>query len=245
MVSSILPGATSATTLGVDPRYTRQNAAQPQTLGQSGDGDRVDLSPAALSSTRDSVRAGIAQIQETLALGHEAQSMLVQVQGAAREAGLSQSDLNALLQSYAQRAAATVTRGATLAAGDDLSIQAEPGAAGVTIAGVDLRLKSDPTSSDIIAVSADASADDPSLPATAQKSLDALQTAMSRLMDSVRSLEAHQGFLGAAEGASSVRDLDADGARLLALQVRQGLQSAGVGAIANVEPQSVLALFKA
>lgn len=245
MVSSILPGATSATVLGVDPRFTRQTTPQPQANGGSVTGDRVDLSPAALSATQDSVRSGIAQIQETLALGHEAQSMLVQVQALAREGGVSQSDLNALLQSYSQRASGAVSRGATLAAGQDLSIQAEPGAAGITIGGVDLQLKATPGDGDIISVPENASVSDPTLAGSAQKSLEALQTAMSRLMDSARSLEAHQGFLGAAQGASSVRDMDADGARLLALQVRQGLQAAGIGGIANVEPQSVLALFKA
>lgn len=245
MVSSILPGATGVTTLGVDPRYTRHGSVLPQAQQQASSGDRVELSTAALSATQDSVRGGISQIQETLALGHEAQSMLVQVQAMAREGNVSQDDLNALLQSYAQRANATIGRGVALAAGEDLSVQAEPGAGGVTIGGVDLRLKSEPANGDILSVSADASADDPSLASSAQKSLDALQTAMNRLLDASRSLEAHQGFLGAAQGASSVRDLDADGARLLALQVRQGLQGAGVGAIANVEPQSVLALFKA
>lgn len=245
MVSSILPGATSVTTLGVDPRFTRQGSVASQAQQQSSSGDRVELSSAALSATQESVRSGITQIQETLALGHEAQSMLVQVQAMAREGSVSQDDLNALLQSYAQRANATIGRGVALAAGEDLSVQAEPGAGGVTIGGVDLRLKSNPADGDILSVSADANASDPSLASSAQKSLDALQTAMNRLLDASRSLEAHQGFLGAAQGAGSVRDLDADGARLLALQVRQGLQGAGVGAIANVEPQSVLALFKA
>ena len=140
MVSSILPGATSATALGVDPRFARQNTAQPQSSTANVAGDRVDLSAAALSATQDSVRAGIAQVQETLALGHEAQSMLVQVQALAREGGASQSDLEALLRNYAQRATGAVSRGATLAAGQDLSIQAEPGAAGITIGGVDLQL---------------------------------------------------------------------------------------------------------
>ena len=62
----------------------------------------------------------------------------------------------------------------------------------------------------------------------------------------VRGLEAHQGFLGAAENsvAGVRRDLDADSARLLALQVRQGLEGAGPSPIANVEPQAVLALFR-
>jgi hypothetical protein len=61
----------------------------------------------------------------------------------------------------------------------------------------------------------------------------------------MRSLEAHQGFLGAAEAASVRSDLDADSARLMALQVRQGLESANNLAIANTEPQAVLSLFRA
>jgi hypothetical protein len=41
------------------------------------------------------------------------------------------------------------------------------------------------------------------------------------------------------------RDLDTDAARLLALQVRQGLEKTGASPIANVEPQAVLTLFRA
>jgi len=79
-----------------------------------------------------------------------------------------------------------------------------------------------------------------------QRSLEKLQEEMSRLLEQVRALEAHQGFLGAAESAAAVRgDLNADTARLLALQVRQGLQAAGAPSIANVEPQAVLSLFRA
>jgi hypothetical protein len=68
---------------------------------------------------------------------------------------------------------------------------------------------------------------------------------MGRLLDSARALEAHQGFLGAAEGAAGMgAALDADGARLMALQVRQSLEALGAASIANVEPQAVLALFR-
>jgi hypothetical protein len=95
-------------------------------------------------------------------------------------------------------------------------------------------------------VPARARADDPTLPAAVLRSLDKLQDAMNRLLESARALEAHQGFLGAVEGAANVRgDLDADGARLMALQVRQGLEASGAAPIANVEPQAVLMLFRA
>jgi len=111
---------------------------------------------------------------------------------------------------------------------------------------VDLRLKSEPGVTDVIGVSLEAQLDDAGLGQAVQRSLDTLQDSMNRLIDSARALEAHQGFLGAAEGAMGVRnDLDAESARLLALQVRQGLQSLGGASIANAEPQAVLTLFRA
>lgn len=240
MVSSIVPGATSANVLGVDTRFSR-DAPQPQRREDAAQADRVELSGASIAQARESVRAGIAQVQEALALGSEAQSMLVKTQVLAR-AG-AQDELDATLSGYTQRVDAAIARGARVAAGEDITVYAEPGAAGVTIAGADLRLKA-PGAGDIISVSTNAQADDPELAANAQRSLDALQGAMSKLVDSARALEAHQGFLGAAEVADVRADLDAEGARLLALQVRQGLEAAKQAPIANVEPQAVLSLFR-
>jgi hypothetical protein len=243
MVSSIVPGAASANALGVDPRYTR-NAPTAQRRDDASSTDRVELSGASIAAARQSVRDGIAQIQEALALGHEAQAMLVQVQGAARSG--SQDDLKAALNTFAQRLEAALERGARLVSGDDISVQAEPGGAPVAIEGADLRLKTEPGFDDVLSVSSEASVEDTALPQAVQKSLEKLQEAMTRLLESVRALEAHQGFLGAAENAAGVRsDLDADSARLLALQVRQGLEAAGAAPIANVEPQAVLSLFRA
>jgi hypothetical protein len=125
-------------------------------------------------------------------------------------------------------------------------VQAEPGGDSVTVSGADLRLKQDPGAGDVIQISSNARASDSDLLKLAQNSLDALQKAMDSLLDAARSLEAHQGFLGAAEGTSAANaDFDADGARLLALQVRQGLDAIGGKSIANVEPQAVLSLFRA
>jgi hypothetical protein len=140
-----------------------------------------------------------------------------------------------------------VAQGARLVTGESVQVQAEPGGAPVAIEGVDLRLKDAPQDEDVFAISKNASVSDVDLPQALQRSLDALQSAMAQLMDAARALEAHQGFLGAAEGAAAgVRtDLDAEGARLLALQVRQGLQAMGAAPIANVEPQAVLSLFRA
>lgn len=240
MVTSIVPGAAGVSTLGVDTRFVRGAPERRDSAAQNAAGDRVELSGAALAGARESVRAGIAQVQEALSLGHEAMSMLLKAQAVARGEG-SQADLDAALSSFAQRLEAAVARGPHLAAGNELAVQAEPGSAPVVIDGVDMSL-----GGEVVSVAADASAEDPALAQEAQRSLDKLQDAMSRLMDSMRALEAHQGFLGAVEKAANVRsDLDADGARLLALQVRQGLEAAGAAPIANVEPQAVLTLFKA
>ncbi len=243
MVSSITPGAAGATSLGVDQRLARGNVT-PQSRGASAAaGDSVELSRASITSARDSVRNGIAQVQEALALGHEAQAMLVQINAAAKLG--SQDDLQSALSAFAERLEAAIARGATLVTGGQVNVQAEPGAAPLAISGVDLQLKAEPGDDDVLSVSTEAQASDPALPQAVLKSLEKLQEAMTRLLDSVRSLEAHQGFLGAAEAANIRGDLDADTARLMALQVRQGLEKSGGVAIANAEPQAVLALFKA
>jgi hypothetical protein len=244
MVSSIVPGTTGAGAHGVDGRYTRNAPGAQRREDVAQHADRVELTGAALAAARESVRAGIAQVQEGLALGHEAQAMLVKVQAAAR-AG-AQSDVDAALAAFSLRVDAAIARGTRLVAGEQVTVQPEPGGAPVAIDGIDLRIKDEPTLADVISVSARARADSPALAQDAQRSLEKLQDAMGRLLEAVRALEAHQGFLDAAEGATAVRaDLDADTARLMALQVRQGLQAAGADAIANVEPQAVLALFKA
>jgi len=240
MVSSILPGTTGAGALGVDTRTLRpMTPAQQRRDEPNVQGDRVELSAASLAAARESVRAGVAEVHEALALGHEAQAMLVKVQALAKSG--DQGDLDATLAQYAAKLDAAEARGARVAAGQEVAVQAEPGGAPVTIPGVDLRL-----GGAVIAVAAGAQAADAGLAALAQRSLDALQGEMSKLLESARALEAHQGFLGAAELALGVRgDLDADSARLLALQVRQGLQAAGATSIANAEPQAVLSLFRA
>ncbi|MEZ5970183.1 MAG: hypothetical protein R3C31_00055 [Hyphomonadaceae bacterium] len=233
MVSSIVPGASNNNTLGVDTRYSRPT--QPQRRDDAVEGDKVELSSAALSGARESVRTAMAQVHEALAAGHDAQAMLVKLQALAKSG--DKAGVTDLLSAFSQRVDAAIGRGAFVLAGQDVSVQAEPGAAETTIAGVDLRL-----GGDTLLVSADASADEATVQ-LAQKSMENLQAAMGNLVDSARALEAHQGFLGAAE-AGARGDYDADGARLLALQVRQGLEAAGVS-IANAGPQAVLSLFRA
>lgn len=245
MVSSITPGATGANALGVDTRYARPQSQTTTLKRDDVQSDRVELSASGLSAARESVRAGLTQLHQALVAGQDAQSMLLQAQDIARGEG-DTGQLDGLLAGYAKRVDSAVSGGANMLAGGDVTVQAEPGSSPVTIPGLDLRLKAEPSDTDVIKVSADAKADDADLLQKTQQSLEALQAQMERLLETARSLEAHQGVLGAAEGAtSSVRhDLDADGARLMALQVRQGLAAVQTDAIANVEPQAVLALFR-
>lgn len=233
MVSSIVPGASNQNTLGVDTRFQRTGQTQQRPAETAG--DKVELSSAAITNARESVRASMAQVHEALAAGHDAQAMLVKLQALSKSG--DQAGVTDLLSAFGQRIDSAIGRGAFVLAGQDVSVQAEPGASSVTIPGVNLKL-----GGDILTMLADAGADDATLQA-AQKSMENLQSAMGRLVDSARSLEAHQGFLNAADAAAR-GDIDADGARLLALQVRQGLQAVGGMSIANAEPQAVLSLFR-
>jgi hypothetical protein len=257
MVSSIVPGATNAGALAVDARPvdTRPvDARQARAFGQSdlnndksASGDRVEVSgPAAWAAARESVAGGLGQVQLALGLARDARTMLLKAQSLAGDPGSSQGDLDAALGDYSSRFNAAVAQGGALISGQGVNVQAEPGGASLMVAGADLALKAEPAPGDPILVSKNASlADRAGLSQTAQQSLDRLQGVMERLGEAQRALEAHQGFLSAAQNAaSSVSDLNADGARLLALQVRQGLEGAGAGPIANVEPRAVLALFK-
>jgi hypothetical protein len=228
MVSSIVNGAT-ANTVGVDPRLTR-TPSQGGTIGQdkSSSQDRVEISgPAALAASRDSVANGLSQVQQALSVARDAQSTLLQVQSG----DLSGDDVTSALQDYATNYS-DAAQSNVLVTGQDISVNAEPGSPPITISGADLSLNG-------LGLSGNPSAGD------TQSALDRLQSVTDSLGDASSALQAHQGFLGAAQNAvSSVSDLNADSARLLALQVRQGLE-ASRGAIANVEPQAVLALFRA
>lgn len=235
MVSSIVPSATGANVLGADARYARP--AQPQRREDAARGDTVELSGAAITAARESVRAGMSQVHEALAAGHDAQALLVKVQTLAKSG--DQAGLTEALNAFSQRVETAVGRGASVLAGEQVAVQAEPGAAPIMIPGVDLRL-----GGAVIHVTADASVGDAALLQSAQRSMENLQAAMGRLVDSARALEAHEGFLGAAE-AGARGEFDADGARLLALQIRQGLDAVGGAPIANAEPQAVLQLFRA
>jgi hypothetical protein len=251
MVSSISPGTTGASALGVDPRYTRAASGAVQQRNEASvSADRVEIGDASSwLATRESVQAGLTHLRAALSIGQDAQIFLGKVQELATaspdDADAAQAELDKLLADFDARVRAAIEDGASLLSGQSLSVQAEPGALPINVAGLDLQVKDDP---DGVLALGHGAAVDGDLAKAAQASLTALQQGLERLAEATRALEAHQGFLGAAQGAANTNvrtDLDADAARLLALQVRQGLDAAGGAAIANVEPQAVLALFRA
>jgi len=110
MVSSIIPGAAGTNVLGADTRYARP--AQPQRREDAAGGDKVELTGAAINSARDSVRAGMAQVHEALAAGHDAQATLVKALDLAK-AG-DEASLADTLKAYNQRIEAAIERGASM-----------------------------------------------------------------------------------------------------------------------------------
>lgn len=248
MVSTVQPGAVGAgNTLGVEARLQRNTAPTPRAADPSArGGDSVQISGASLAAARESVRDALSQVQAAMALGRDAQGLLVNIQSLISE-GAGQEKLDDALVAFSGRVDAALSQGVRLVAGEDIVVNAEPGAAPTVAHGVDLRLRAAPTAADVFQVSSEALIVDPGLAQAAQVSMDKLQAAMTKLADVARALDAHQGFIGAAVSAvaGSIRhDLDADGARLLALQVKQGLESSGGRSIANAEPQAVLSLFR-
>lgn len=242
MVSHILPGSSAgANALGVEQRLGR-GPTQGGTISEdkSAQRDRVEISaPAALAAARESVANGLTQVQQALQVARDGQTMLTKVQGLAGDASASQADLAQALAEFAKSFQAAAHANA-LIKGHDISVNADPESPPLTIRGADLSL-----GGDVIGVQDDASIADSALAGAAQDGLDRLGAVIEHLGEASSALQAHQGFLGAAQNAvSGVTDLNADSARLLALQVRQGLEASG-RAIANIEPQAVLALFRA
>jgi hypothetical protein len=111
--------------------------------------------------------------------------------------------------------------------GESVDIAAEPDASPFAVAGFDARLTS--------------------TNAEALEGLRAqLRQHLARFESLSRELDAHAALLDAAEAARGARTgLDADAARLLALQARQGLEADGGLAIANANQHSVLDFFRA
>lgn len=256
MVSGVNSGGVSGLTQGAASLANAQ-ARQKPTLtllnAQSGEhGDQVRLGEAALwTAARQSVVEGLSQLDKAIAAGESVQRTLLDLQDAARAYGedpsIGREKIDSLMKDLAEAAGKAEAAGVRLVRGGAISIAAEPGGAPINLQGLDLQVRAAPGEADTIQVAAELDLSDggAALLQSAKTSFDRVRTQLGRLEEARSALTTHRGFLGAAENALGVaNDLDADGARLLALQVKQGLEQAGAQSIVNVEPQAVLALFR-
>jgi hypothetical protein len=231
MVGSINPSTTGA--LGVDTRPARSQLTLPTRREDAGGiqdkTDALNEARAMWRAAQDSVTDGVAALDLALAAGREALSRLNEIGSIARDGGDAQPALDAF------RKGLELAR-SSLLQGGAVEVSAEPGGGRITVEGVDLTALRLPAKAGDV--------DPATLARLAQDSAALVQQHLTRLETASRSLETHARFITEAAGSIGVRtDVDADGARLMALQVRQGLEGADL-AIVNASPQDVLALFK-
>jgi flagellin len=219
---------------------------------ETGQGYRTEISGA-----RAALGKASGSLDLALAAGREAANIVSQMRDLARaasagddaaRAGADQT-FKALLQRYDQVVGSAIDAGADVLAGQSLSLEVDPDAPPITVQGFDLRLKADPGAEDVLRLSTGASLADQSSAASAARDADSslarIDIALGRLSGASQKLAAHDGFLGALDKAVAndvIPDLDAESARLTALQVRQTL-SASQSAIANAAPSTLLSLF--
>lgn len=243
MIATVTPS--SLTGLGLDPRAARDAVRTPEPQGQQQRviQDQVSVAEAALSwrSARESVRQALADLDLSLAAGRDAANLVGQIAEAARSG--DDEAVQSLLTQLGDTVNGAISAGAAALTGAPLRVQMERDVPPFEVAGLDLRLKDQAGDALLLTRNADAS---PATVNAAEDSLTRIQFGLDRMRGAAQRLETHDGFLAAAEAAAAggVRgDLDAESARLLALQVRQGLSESGAS-IASARPDSVLGLFK-
>lgn len=235
MVTGVNPSGVN-NSLAAEARVRPQLTLPQKPIGAES-GERVSVSDAASlwRGAGDSVQAGIAALDLALAGGRQAVQNLNDIADAVRAGG----DVQGAIDAYQDGLKAA---NSPLLQGEDIAVTAEPGAAPLTISSADLSL-------DGPLVRVPAHAADMAGAALSRAAIDgaaSVQGVLTRLDSAARGLDAHAGFVDAAARAIGARtDLDADGARLMALQVRQGLDGVDGLSIANAQPQTVLSLFKA
>jgi hypothetical protein len=244
-------GAAGLSSLGADPR-SRATLSLLNTQADAASSDTVNLSDGALwGAAAASVREGLNQLNKSIDAGENMEGLLRDLQSAAKTYGDDPSSgreaIDQILAKLQSAAGDAEAQGARMVRGQSISVTAEPGAAPITIPGLDLQVRNAPSSGDLIQVPASGDIDAAALQSQAKASLDNLRAQLSRLGDARNALDQHSSLLSAASGSATSgvqTDLDAEGARLLALQVRQGLSQSNATSIVNVEPGAVLSLFR-
>lgn len=203
-------------------------------------GDVVDLSGLASGGPASGLATSASIADAAAASGSLIEGLLAQMRDAAVSAsdptlgGDARSALNAGFQSGLSQVQAAIG-----AAGVDGVNLVNGSASGQTgLAAFDLSL-----GGPLIGVAANASLNDP---ATAASLVDQLDASLGNVGEAVSALNEQSDALqtgGLGQTAGVDPSLDADGARLAALQVQQQLASGG-GSIGNQGPAAILALFR-
>jgi hypothetical protein len=188
-------------------------------------------------NARESVRSGQAALTLSAAAGRQAASYLDSIATAARE-GRS-DDVAALDEQLRAHVTSSIEAGASLLAGGSLKVDLGGEGATFSVDGSDLRFPAQPRQGLDSPGAAEA------IGSAAEVAAKEIRTTATRWDEAAQRVSAHEGVLAAASrlGAGATQDLNADGARLMALQVRQSLGDGGI-AIANADPKAILALFK-
>ena len=230
-------------------------------------GVAVDVDPANLNyrddvlAAREDVADARDAIDFAIATGREARGILSEARDTALraadpatpDAARAAQDVSfrGALQKLSQLVDGVVAKGAPLLTGDALTVHADPdSAAAYDVAGLDLRVRdAAPEDATVQLTRASTVADQ----AGAAQSARAADRSLARLDAGLRRLDAESGRLGqhdrvlgaldASLKGSVTTDFGAEGARLLALQVRQDL-SQSTAPIANAKPNAVLSLFR-
>jgi flagellin len=214
-----------------------------------------------VAASREDVAAARSALDLFIGVARAARSLLLEARDLAlraadpgtQDAARTAQDVpfKALVQELAQLVDGAIGKGAAALAGVPVPVDADPDAAqDLEIPGLDLRLKAKIgddeglrlTTSSTLSTREDAEA----AARAADESIARIDAGLRRIETGALRLNGHHKLLSALDSAlgSSVRvDLDADAARLIALQVRQDL-SRSTSPLANAAPSAVLALFR-
>ena len=233
--------ASSISPLGSSPGLASVGLAQPQRSRAEGEERSAAPAPAVETEipswrgARDAARSGQATLALSAAAARQLAGRLDEIAAAARDGRAE--DAASLSAEAKDQVAVAIQAGATLVGGQSLRL--ELGGQPLVIDGADLQFEAPPRG----LLSAPGIAD--TLASAATQAAAQARDLATQWDKAAQRVSAHEGVLAAADklGQGAARDLDADGARLMALQVRQSMADSGL-AIANSDPQAILALFK-
>lgn len=195
----------------------------------------ADLEAQTWRGPRDAARTGQSALALSAAAARQLASRLDDIGLAAREGRAE--DAAALSEAARAHVADALKAGASLIGGQPLRL--ELGAQTFVVDGANLQFEAPPKG----LLSAPGGAE--TLASAATQAAAQARDLAAQWDKAAQRVSAHEGVLAAAErlGQGAARDLDADGARLMALQVRQSMAESGLS-IANSDPQAIVALFK-